>query len=448
MSGYVYVFTNPAFPNIVKIGRTKNVDKRLKSLSASSGTPLPFESAYSVKVTNPMLLEANTHDHFLDFRVNQSREFFKVSAEVVRSFLEKESLKTCYACASPTVKEKSFPTVTLQPNVKPMTTTFGKQMDEDALRFLINLRTPYECWLESARVLAPGRLQWKKSNGQQYLYLVVDSKGNGSSLGPLSEATVEQYNHYMQHKEWEEARWERLTEMGRHYKPFRFPRVSARLGRLIRQLDVHGFIGPLQMLGDLAVAAYTLEAQIILPFTSPNALELGWTNVARTPLPDRDAETPFHALQRLDASFRLEKDGRAINAKSDEVEMLIAPSLVGKISPKEKFRSIPLDEQEWLLLGDPVEQLLYDTNNRPLRIVAPDPRYFALQKLWLADKPQRDPMKKDKDRTQGELVLPLVHLKMPQYPLNEKFEQSLPEPLKPYFEQWKQSIAPVSKHKM
>lgn len=448
MSGYVYVFTNPAFPDIVKIGRTNNVDKRLRSLSASSGTPLPFECAYSVKVTNPMLLESNTHTHFLDFRVNQSREFFKVSAEIVRSFLESEALKPCYACASPTVEGKRFPAITLQPNVKPTTTTFGKQMDEDALRFLINLRTPYECWLESARVLAPGRLQWKGPDNRKSLYRMIDGNGNGNSLGPISETTVAKYNDYIQHKQWEETRWERLNELGRHYQPFGFPRASARLGRLIRQLDVHGFIGPAQVLGDLAVAAYTLEAQTILPFTSPNTLELGWTDTARMPLAERDPESPFHALRRLDASFRLEKDGRAVNSKGDEVEILMAPSLASKTLQKEKFRSIPLEEQEWLLLGDPVEQLLYDTNNRPLRIVAPDPRYFALQKLWLTDKPQRDPLKKDKDRTQGELVLHLVHLKMPHYPLNDRFEESLPEPLKPYFEQWKQTLAAPSKHKM
>lgn len=447
MSGYVYVFTNPAFPNMVKIGRTNNVDKRLKGLSASSGTPLPFECAYSVKVTNPALLEANTHAHFVEFRVNEAREFFNVSADVVRRFLETEALQPCYACVSP-VGVKTILTPVTPSTVTPTSLPLGKEMNEDAVRFLINLRTPYDCWLESARVLAPGRLQWKGPDNYKSLYRMIDGNGNGSSLGPVSDTTLALYNEYIQHKEWEALRWERLTELGRHYTPFRFPRVSGRMGRIIRQLDVCGFIGPLQVVGDVAVAAYTLEAQIILPFTSPNALELGWTNVARTPLPDRDAETPFHALQRLDASFRLEKDGRAINAKSDEVEMLIAPSLVGKISPKEKFRSIPLDEQEWLLLGDPVEQLLYDTNNRPLRIVAPDPRYFALQKLWLADKPSRDPLKKDKDRTQGELVLHLVHLKMPHYPLNERFEQSLPQPLKPYFEQWKNTLSVPSKHKM
>lgn len=448
MSGYVYVFTNPAFPDIVKIGRTNNVDKRLRSLSASSGTPLPFECAYSVKVTNPMLLEANTHTHFLDFRVNQSREFFKVSAEVARSFLEKESLKKCYACVSPTVEGKSFPTVTLQPNVKPTTTAFGKQMDEDALRFLINLRTPYECWLESARVLAPGRLQWKGPGNYKSLYRMIDGNGNGISLGPLSETTVAKYNEYIQHKQWEETRWVRLNELGRHYKPFRFPRISDRMGRMVRQLDVYGFIGPLQMVGDLAIVAYTLEAQVILPFASPSSLELGWTSAERTPLVERDIESPFQALRRLDASFRLEEDRKAINAKGDEVELLIAPSLIGTIPQKEKFRSIPFEEQAWLLLGDPVDQIVFDSKNKPLRIVAPDPRYFALQKLWLADKPQRDPLKKDKDRTQGDLVLHLVHLKMPHYPLNDRFEQSLPEPLKPYFEQWKHTLAVPSKHKM
>lgn len=39
------------------------------------------------------------------------------------------------------------------------------------------------------------------------------------------------------------------------------------------------------------------------------------------------------------------------------------------------------------------------------RLIVPDPRYFALHKLWLAEKPGRSATKAPKDRSQGLLVL-------------------------------------------
>ena len=42
MEGSVYVLTNPAMPNMVKIGKkTRNLELRLADLS-STGVPLPY----------------------------------------------------------------------------------------------------------------------------------------------------------------------------------------------------------------------------------------------------------------------------------------------------------------------------------------------------------------------------------------------------------------------
>ena len=47
MEGSVYVLTNPAMPNMVKIGKTtRDVELRLADLY-STGVPLPFECEYA-----------------------------------------------------------------------------------------------------------------------------------------------------------------------------------------------------------------------------------------------------------------------------------------------------------------------------------------------------------------------------------------------------------------
>ena len=50
MEGSVYVLTNPAMPNMVKIGKTtRDVELRLADLY-STGVPLLFECEYAAKV--------------------------------------------------------------------------------------------------------------------------------------------------------------------------------------------------------------------------------------------------------------------------------------------------------------------------------------------------------------------------------------------------------------
>ena len=46
-SGFVYIFVNDEIPDIIKIGRAGDAEKRAKSLSRPSGVPGKFKSTGS-----------------------------------------------------------------------------------------------------------------------------------------------------------------------------------------------------------------------------------------------------------------------------------------------------------------------------------------------------------------------------------------------------------------
>ena len=88
MEGTVYVLTNPAMPNIVKIGKTtRNVELRLADLY-STGVPLPFECEYAAKVKDVDKTEKAFHTAFEPSRVNPRREFFNINPEQAIAVLE------------------------------------------------------------------------------------------------------------------------------------------------------------------------------------------------------------------------------------------------------------------------------------------------------------------------------------------------------------------------
>lgn len=83
--GYIYIFTNESFKDDwVKIGKTKDVEKRLKDLDNTS-CPLPFKIYATMKTCKYHEGEDLVHEfiaHFnKDLRVRPNREYFKVSPE-------------------------------------------------------------------------------------------------------------------------------------------------------------------------------------------------------------------------------------------------------------------------------------------------------------------------------------------------------------------------------
>jgi hypothetical protein len=237
-------------------------------------------------------------------------------------------------------------------------------------------------------------------------------------------------------------------------------------------MDVYGFIGNrFMVVGTNAMAIYEVEANVRfaadveatedfdmtwsagtitlfagVPPPSP------WNPAALLGLADDDPLLPHlnvppeslrALLKRLDPTYtkNSERPFQIRNARGYEVEVLLAKKLTGEFPREEELAPIPFEEQDWLLEGNQVVHTIAGRDNTPARVIAPDPRWFGLQKLWLAEKPERNVLKKPKDQRQGLLVLDAVRDYMPHFPLDAAFAAALPAKLLPHFRRWEQHYA-------
>ena len=78
----VYILTNPAMPDLIKIGRTEGtIEDRVRQLNSVPGVPLPFEVFFAAVVEDAIGWERALHEAFDDRRLNPRREFFRLSPD-------------------------------------------------------------------------------------------------------------------------------------------------------------------------------------------------------------------------------------------------------------------------------------------------------------------------------------------------------------------------------
>ena len=312
---------------------------------------------------------------------------------------------------------------------------------DEQMRVLVNLRQRYEVWrdAERARRALPYDLRRKTVGSYTYLYEIHDRSGNGTSLGRWDEESARRFRTYREEK----ARLaDRLASSGavrdenaRLARTLRVPMLPSAPGPILREADIRGLLdGSLLVVGTNALLAYALEAAAGLGLPDETEdFDLAW---AAEEAPD--GEPVRTLLKAVDPTFTVNagRSFQARNAAGYEVELLIAESRTDAVAKTDKPRALALAGQEWLLLGRVSDQVIPCRDATVVRIVAPDPRWFALHKLWLAEQEERDPLKRRKDRTQGQGVLDAVAEAMPQYPLDGEFVAAIPPELKPYWEAW------------
>jgi hypothetical protein len=323
--------------------------------------------------------------------------------------------------------------------------------DEQA-RALVNLEQRYQVWMEAEQNLQamPYDLRRKEVAGRAYLYEIFGRDGNGKSLGPWTAENAAAFADYHGRKSAAKERRDTsrplLTEAGRLCRALRVPAVADAAGPILRETDRRRLLGNrVLVVGTNAMAAYAVEAGGFIRGAPDETqdFDLAWAAaVASSP----EVEI-WPMLKAVDPTFTVntERSFQARNAKAYEVEVLVAPSRAATLHRLDKPKPVPLPEQEWLLLGQSVDRVVICRDASPARIVAPDPRWYALQKLWMSVQTKRNPLKRPKDLKQGMALLDAVHAVMPQYPLDEAFEEALPPELVASFAAWKsRARAPAS----
>ena len=314
------------------------------------------------------------------------------------------------------------------------------RFNAEQLRIVENLRGAYASYREALRADASCglRMVWKHSKGSDYLYEMSNVTDSGRSLGPRSRETEAKFEAFEACRADAAVRLRESTEalgtLAKLYRSLDLPRIDPRVGEILRQFDVDGLLSTaLMVVGTNTMAAYEIEAQsrFASSLDATNDADFAWRGNS-TQLTIAAPPGPImQSLRAIDRRYTVnsEKPFQALNAKGYEVEVLIAPSIEAHYPKSERLRPVPLIEQEWLLLGEPVDVVVLDLSGLPARIVAPDPRWMGLHKAWLAEQPKRNRNKIEKDRKQSVRLAEAVMDFMPHYPINAEFMASVPAEL-------------------
>lgn len=319
------------------------------------------------------------------------------------------------------------------------------ELSSEQLRTVIDSQQLFDAWAEAferARNFRGG-MHWKTAAGKQYLFRTRDRHGYGKSLGPRSAETEKTLDHF--HKNKAEAKGReaalrrRLAEQARYCKAARVarvPRLSAALGR---ELWRAGLEDAVMILGTNALYAYEaacgvqilsagrLETQDIdLLLDSRRSLELIVPETRRGGL--------IGILRKIDKSFTVmdKANFRAVNDRGFMVDLIRPmpkppwkkqPDMVGK---KADLKAADVQHLDWYLSAPKLRQIVIGEDGFPAPFTVPDPRVFALHKLWLSKQLGRDPLKKPKDREQAFLVAALVKRYLPQKKFSKPELRMLP----------------------
>lgn len=285
-------------------------------------------------------------------------------------------------------------------------------------RQLIDAQQVFSSWRPlSVELSGLGGLYWNTSKGARYLY----RKRNGvrTSLGretpELAQREQQEGARARRLRSLVKplaARMEQMAPVNRALQLGRLPTLAA---QILRLLDREALLGDhIIVAGTNALFAYEAAAGVViggehiatgdadLLWDSRRFLELAGNRVRRDGI--------MGLLRSIDDTFEAHYGFNATNSKGYIVD-LICPETSGPqptISVGPDLEATARRGAQWLLDAPRFEQIIVGADGTPLRIVVPEPRTFALHKLWLSRRADRQPLKRPRDQAQARIVAELA----------------------------------------
>lgn len=323
--------------------------------------------------------------------------------------------------------------------------------NSDQVRETINTSMRLSAFLEARRQMEShrGSMSFIRRGNGEYLLKDYYDPANGvrrqTSLGRRSPETETLLREFSSGRERAQERVAAATELlerqagiNRSLGLARVPETGA---RIIRAIDAANLLGRgLKIVGTNALFAYEAEAGVFFPSEIMTTEDIDVLMDARVNMrilmdePDMERSL-IGILKKADRSFeRTRRRFQAANRDGYLVD-LIAPMR----DPPWQKRAAAVSDDANDLEATEIEGLLWqenapvfeavaiDSRGFPVRIVAPDPRAFAVHKHWLATRPDRRADKRARDGQQAELVARMVADHMPQRPFDPDALRSFPK---------------------
>ncbi|MEQ1719065.1 MAG: nucleotidyltransferase domain-containing protein [Hyphomicrobium sp.] len=294
------------------------------------------------------------------------------------------------------------------------------ELDNEQRRQLIDTVQTYQTWRPATIALdGIGSLHWQGAKPQRYL---IEKHGIvRKSHGRETEALRQRKTEFDARKKALKARatasGKRLERMARVNTALNLGRLRRIVAKILRELDQEGLLGThVIVVGTNALHAYETEYGVLigsehvattdadLLWDARKSLQLASTSEARDGL--------MGILRRVDPSFNADYGFNATNAEGYIVDLL-SPEMVGSAPLLGSLASSGLEATEmpgmsWLLDAPRLEQTIIADDGWPVRMVVPEPRTFALHKLWVSRQSSRKALSSRKDQGHAALVTRLA----------------------------------------
>ena len=276
-----------------------------------------------------------------------------------------------------------------------------------------------------------GSMAWKTRSNRDYLY-----RRNGSidkSLGPRSDETEAIYTAFTDGKAAVEQRVKglrhALEDMARVNRAMGIGRVPNLVGRILRQLDAAGVLGEqVCVVGTNALFAYEAHAGIRFESGLLATDDLDLALDARRNLSLAARTMPdglLGLLRKIDPSFApLGRNHFTAVSDSGVMVDLITPEPRDRMAglPRQKRRlgsgpdvsqgedleAVEVPRLEMIVDAPRFSTVAVTEDGLPVWIAAADPRWWAAHKLWLGSERERQPIKRQRDKDQGNAVAAML----------------------------------------
>lgn len=312
-----------------------------------------------------------------------------------------------------------------------------QSITEAQTRQQIDAEQAYAAWEDASAKAAAyaGGMHWKTVAGKQYLYKSMDRRGNAKSLGARSAETEGILRHFSEQKELSKSRLRSLSDtLATHARinaALRLGSAPGIVADLCRRLAQAGLLGrSLIVIGTNSLLAYEALAGVRFDrdIMATTDIDFLWDHKARVRLAAIDSEAGagtapklLSILQDVDKSFQIVRGQsfRAANDKGYMVDLIRQmPNPPWRDEPDRFFADddlIATDiwNMKWLLNAPRVRQTAIALNGTMFPICAPDPRAYAMFKLWLSQSDERNPLKKSRDLAQAQALARLIEDRLP-----------------------------------
>jgi hypothetical protein len=288
-------------------------------------------------------------------------------------------------------------------------------------RQLVDTQQAYDVWRAAkadSRHRFAGGMRWGERSGKEYLLRKIGK--TETSLGIRNPETEAAYEAFLRGRSENDDRLnglaERLDKLAPVNVAMGLGRVPVIAARILRACDEQALLGEqLIVVGTNAMFVYEVQAgvQIESGLVATADIDLLYDARRRISLAvaGLSAAGLIGLLKTVDGSFAparprgfraANRDGYLVDLIRPEAKDVFRDRLPTALSDlPDDLEGAAIFGLTWLINSPRLEAVVLDERGYPARLVAIDPRAFALHKAWLSRREDREPLKAVRDLEQA-----------------------------------------------